>query len=199
MFPNRLWAYRLTKVNVRPAGLTNKNAADALGERAFMFGFRNQKGGPDGGMARLEYNDGVVLKVPVSYTKTGMYAMCNENYPNHSYTCMGDSPYLGEESTAGGFWWSFPASGENIYWHQGDCPLEIVTLPAKVLVDKLAAGASCDCPKTGGDDSSEEAWKSCATCLVALSDSKYIEIWEKAFQDHGSLTTLNGHAAQILV
>lgn len=183
--------------NVLPLGhLTEKNGADVLGERNFMFGFKSLPDRIDGGMARDLYDDGVLLQVPVSYTMTGPYEMCNFDN-NNTYTCRGNSTYVGISGSGDGAWYSFPQAGENTDWHQGDCPAETVTLPVKVVVDELAATGHCNCPKQGADP--EEVWKACAICIVNMSDVNYTRAFLDVFRRGNPLSALETHGAQLIV
>lgn len=198
MYPNHMWAWRISKPDVLPPRLlTEKNAADVLGERNFMFGFKSLPTRVDGGIARDLYDDGVLLQVPVSYTKAGPYAMCNTDANNNTYHCTGSSPYVGIKASSTGEWYSFPEAGENLYWHQGDCPLETVTLPVKVVVDELASSGRCKCPKQGS--APEDLWKACAVCIVNLSDATYTKVFTQAFARQTETRSPLQHVPQMIV
>lgn len=192
--------WRISARNVNPPGaLTEKNAADLFGERSFMFGYKsdNPRLKPSGQVTAGLYDNGVVLQVPVSYSKTGPYAMCNIDYKlgNSTYSCHDNhSPYVG--ATFSG-WYSFPQKGENVYWHQGDCPDEMVTLPVKVVVDWLAAANHCDCPKSGSVKG--DPWDFCAGCILNMTDEKYVDVWTHIFSKGASTTDVKTQGTGIIV
>jgi hypothetical protein len=161
-----------------------------------MFGFKSLPERVDGTMARILYDTGVLLQVPVSYTMTGPYELCNEE-SNGTYTCRGSSPYVGIAGSGGGAWYSFPQAGEGTYWHQGDCPSKTITLPVRAVVDELADAGHCDCPKQGSDP--EEVWKACAVCIVNMSDVSYTSAFLGAFGRPRPLSAPEAHGAQLVV
>jgi len=168
-----------------PNGITNKNAADSLGDMAFIFG---SKGVPTPRGVE-QYYDGIIETVHLSVSSWGDYLQCN--HPDHSsvYTCKCplahtgpcDMKRAGKEQNShsnGHLWYSFPHPGEGKYWdyeHGSGC--ESTEVRASCVIDMLATQAGCP-----GKCSAKNA-QECVKCVNKLSDKEKEHVWDTAIFD----------------
>ena len=151
-------------------GLREHDTADVFGERLYLL---------------QEDTDiepgGVMQKIVANFTgEFGDYERC-ENH-GQGYHCETVDGFR-TPSTVGrldngkvynktaGLWYSFPGFGENVTWLHGD----IVTRTNKCIMTTLAAAGGCNCTTwpIKGD---------CRDCIWKLSDEKYLQAFEEAFQ-----------------
>merc|ERR1719203_1129909 len=116
--------------------------------------------------------------------------MCNHATDPSVYKCMFPSGHT-ETTLAGresnpesresepGWWYSFPAEGENVHWEQvnrGNCSTVRVT--AKCVIDMIADAAGCTC-------NAAEA-TSCGQCVEEkLSVDQRVQLWNSALGSGG--------------
>ena len=176
--------------NGATSGITNKNAADTLGDMAFIFG---SKGVPTPRGVE-QYYDGIVEMVHLSVSSWGDYMQCNHGPHDTKYSCKCPQDHKGvcdmnrpgkEENTHtnGHVWYSFPHAGQGKYWdyehysnHRG---CQNIQIKASCIIDKLAKAAKCP-----GKCSAKTA-KECVTCVNKLSGKEKEHVWDTAVFDGG--------------
>merc|ERR1712232_470764 len=180
--------YHIVPANATP-GVSEKNAADARGDLDFIFGGLLRASG-----VKQYYDTGFVEVVHVSVDEWGPYMKCNHAADSTEYTCSSggifsrnrtETTLAGRESnpesrdSEPGWWYSFPAAGENIHWEQvndGNCSTVRVT--AKCVIDMIADAAGCSC-------TSAEA-TSCGKCVEGkLSVDQRVQLWNSALGSGG--------------
>jgi hypothetical protein len=165
------------------SGITNKNAADTLGDIAFIFG---SKGFPTPRGVEEYYDDGIIATVHLSVSSWGDYLQCNHAPGSATYSCKCpksscDMKRPGKERTNhtnGHIWYSFPHAGQGTYWdydHGSGC--KTVEVKASCVIDHLARKAGCP-----GKCSAKSA-KECVACVHKLSDKQQLYVWDEAIFD----------------
>jgi len=176
----------VTVYNIRAqnatGGISNKNAADELGDMSFIFGSRgNPK--PRG---VTQYYDGIIQMVFVSVTDWGDYLQCEHAPGSTEYTCkcnlwtkVCNHQKAGKENNAINDhhnWYSFPTAGQGIYWdYESGAGCETVEVTSSCVIRALAIAAGC----TGQCDSADNA-NACTTCVHKLSDQQKLDVWNSA-------------------
>lgn len=181
-------------------GVTNKNAADTLGDLSFIFGAAGypQPRGVE------NYYQGIVEMnhMGVPENSWGDFLQCNHpendyiNYKcvcptyngNKQQGCNLEKPGRMRNSHSGNnLWYSFPANGEGKYWAynpetpKGCRPIQI---QAKCVIDLLAQKAIGRAPGCDGSCSPATSAK-CAGCVNRLSDEEKRKVWDNAIWDGG--------------
>lgn len=194
----RIHTYNIRAATTGP-GVTNKNAADSLGDMAFIFG---GSGYPEPRGVK-QYYDGILEMNHLSVSSFGDFLQCNHPEGSSVYTCkcplyhdngkncdMARPGKIQNSHSNNHVWYSFPAAGKGKYWdyenennHNGGC--RKLFLHAKCIIDNLAAkaksagkkykGAACSgkCNPNSPDE--------CANCVIALSDTEKKSVWDNAF------------------
>jgi len=199
-----LHGIRIHVYNIRAAttgsGVTNKNAADSLGDMAFIFG---GSGYPEPRGVK-QYYDGIIEMNHLSVSSFGDFLQCNHPEGSSVYTCkcplyhdggkncdMNRPGKIQNSHSNNHVWYSFPATGKNKYWdyegekeHNGEC--RKLYLHAKCIIDNLAAKAASAGKKFKGKACSGKCSavtyaEECANCVIALSDTEKRAVWDKAF------------------
>lgn len=180
-FQNRVRVYHIMDKNAEK-GLTDKNAADAVGDMTFIFGAPGGGGGGPRGCER--YFDGIVEAVWVSVTEWGSYQMCN--HVNNVYSCKTRSglkdtqnrPGRTGTDDTGGIWFSWNKAGEGKWWkdEHSQCPREIK--PSSEVITTIGKELGCDC-------SSHSKCTSCAKCVTSKSVNEKRAAWVKIWGDPG--------------
>jgi len=156
------------------SGVTNRNAADTLGDFAFIFG---AKGYPTPRGVQQYYN-GVIEMRHVSVSSWGDYLQCNHPKGSTTYTCKCPKAHSGKcdmhragkeksSHTDGHVWYSFPKAGEGKYWsYENGKGCDSIIVHASCVIKKLAAAAGC-----GGQCDDPKNAKKCTTCVDWLLGS----------------------------
>jgi len=164
-------------------GVTNKNAADTLGDISFIFGSR---GIPEPRGVVRYYNDGVIEMNHMSVSSWGDYLQCNHPDGSTTYSCKCPKDHKGScdmkragkqqnSHSDGHLWYSFPNAGKGTYWdyeHGSGC--KAIRVTAKCVIDRLATEAGCP-----GKCSTKTA-TACVTCVNKLSDKKKEHVWDES-------------------
>merc|ERR1712054_136329 len=162
------------------AGVTNKNAADTLGDFAFIFGSR----GVPTPRGVKQYWNGIIEVNHVSVSSWGSYLQCNHKKGSTKYKCR--CPILkfwtchmkkaGKESnshTNGHTWCSFPHAGQHKYWdYETGKGCENIEVRSSCVIKKLAKKAACPNSCTGPSSASK-----CVKCVNKLSDQVKESVW----------------------
>lgn len=179
---NRLHVYNILSKHATN-GVTNKNAADTLGDMAFIFG---SSGVPTPRGVEEYYDDGIISMNHLSISSWGDYLQCNHPDGSTTYSCKCpkdnrwpcDMERAGKEQgshTNGHIWYSFPHAGQHTYWdyeHGSGC--ESIQVRASCVIDALASKAGCP-----GKCSSNNA-KECVNCVNKLPDKDKEHVWDWA-------------------
>lgn len=171
-------------------GVTNKNAADTLGDLSFIFG---AKGFPEPRGVEQYYDSGIVQTVHLSVSSWGDYLQCNHDDskpPVYSCKCPKDHKGDCDMSRAGrynsshsdyNYWYSFPHSGQGKYWdYEWGKGCQAIEVHASCIIDRLAKDAGCP-----GICSPKNAAK-CVSCVNKLSDLRKEHVWDVAVFGDGS-------------
>lgn len=171
-------------------GITNKNAADSLGDIAFIFGST----GVPTPRGIEEYYDGIVEMAHLSVSSWGDYLQCNHPDGSTVYSCKCPAAHSGacdmkrpgkeqNSHSNGHLWYSFPHAGQGKYWdyehfgeHRG---CRRMAFHASCVIDNLAKKAGCKIkcsPKTASE---------CVTCVNKLSSEDKLKVWDDAIWDGG--------------
>lgn len=170
-------------------GVDNKNAADALGDMAFIFGTLGYPL-PRGVQ---EYWDGVIEVNHISLDKWGAYQRCNHASGSTVYHCTKECPWWHPVCDAGmpgkrrsthtnfHAWYSFPAKGKGKYWdYETGKGCERSQVEAKCVIKKLAEAAGCPDACAGPNDSYK-----CALCMVRAGGQTKLKAWNDAIHGGG--------------
>jgi len=186
------------------SGITNKNAADALGDIAFIFG---AKGFPEPRGVENYYEDGIIEMNHMSVSSWGDFLQCNHPDGSTVYTCkcplyhsggtgcdMERAGQIQNSHSNGHMWYSFPQAGEGKYWDY-EHPDEKrgcrkLQFHAKCIIDALAEKAAAKGIKHKGQKctgkcSAIKYKDECADCVVQLSDSDKRSVWDKMVWEGG--------------
>jgi len=181
----RLHVYHIMADDAQ-SGITEKNAADALGDMAFIFGGR---GFPTPRGVLQYYDHGIVQVNHLSVSSWGDFLQCNHPTGSTVYTCQCPKDHQGscDMERAGkvrnshsdyNWWYSFPKAGEGKYWdyeHGSGC--ESIEIHASCAIDLLAKEAGCP-----GKCSAKTA-PECVTCVNKLSDDRKHQVFNSAIFD----------------
>jgi len=185
--------YNICGKDAAQDGLSNKNAADTIGELAFIFGRIGTHTGPRG--LRDYYESGVIQIVHVAVDEWGAYLQCN--HTGKTYHCGFDPdvkrPHHADKVHAGreknwhsvGYWYSFPKAGRNIHWmqgHGGDEHCGLKVKKAKCVLDRMIESRGCD-RKQCTSKHERDLWK-CAACMKSHGFDKLQEHWDHAVWQH---------------
>jgi len=166
-----------------PHGVTNKNAADTLGDISFIFG---SQGFPAPRGVESYYDGGVIEMNHLSISSWGDYLQCNHPDGSTVYSCKCPKDHTGScdmerpgkqqnSHSDGHLWYSFPTAGKGHYWdyeHGTGC--KAIRVTAKCVIDRLATEAGCP-----GKCSTKTA-TACVTCVNKLSDKKKEHVWDES-------------------
>lgn len=167
-YPTAFHAFKMFFDTERES-VANRNAADMKGIMSLIHGGGGAKGQvSDAWGLKRYYNDkGRIMIVYVSVTSFGEYESCNAEHPSvpnsphscHVCTkskddCCCSAPPLPVNATSapkagrlqatytgGGYWYSFNKDGEDVTWHQHECPNHSGTMTH--FIEKLAQTAGC--------------------------------------------------------
>jgi len=176
-------------------GVVNKDAADSLGDLAFIFGsagFPSPRG-------VIDYYNGVIEMNHISVSSWGDYLQCNHD-DKFVYSCKCPKDHTGacDMNRAGQVqnshsnnhvWYSFPKSGQGKYWDmEKSTPkrgCRRIRIEAKCVIDQLAEAAKAKgfAGCTGTCD--PKAPDPCVKCVNKLTDAEKKAIWDKAIWDGG--------------
>lgn len=166
------------------SGISNKNAADTLGDIAFIFGSR---GVPTPRGVEQYYDDGIISMNRLSVSSWGSYLQCNHPHGSTKYTCKCpkyhvwgpcDMKRAGKEQnshTNGHVWYSFPEAGKGTYWdyeHGRGCGS--IQVRASCVINALAKKAGCP-----GKCNAHNA-KACVRCVNKLTNAQKEHVWDRA-------------------
>jgi len=168
-----------------PSGVTNKNAGDVQGDLNFIFGSPGESGASARGCYRY-YNSGIVSRNYVTiFDPMGAYQHCNHD-SRGKYTCDGNTPNAGyqHDTHTGGFWYSFPSSGEGKYWSLTDYFGHVVAqdIEASQMIQSIGKAARCDCSSISVSRDSCSSCAKCVMAVVARNPESIEKAWMSSFQ-----------------
>jgi len=176
-------------------GVTNKNAADSLGDMAFIFG---GKGFPQPRGVEQYYDSGIVQTIHLSVSSWGDFLQCNHDDGSTVYKCKCPSDHKGtcDMEHAGrrnnshsnyNWWYSFPHAGQGKYWdYEYGHGCQAIEVHASCVIDRLAKDAGCP-----GICSPKNSAK-CVDCVNKLSDKRKEHVWDTAVFGDGSADRKGG-------
>lgn len=178
----RLHVYNI-KAREAAEGVSEKNAADTLGDFAFIFGSR---GVPSPRGVKQYFDSGVIELNHISVSSWGDYQQCNHAPGSTKYHCACPVQKLwcerikagkvSNSHTNGHIWYSFPAAGEGKYWdYEKGAGCERIRVTAKCVIQRLASAAGCphDCASSRTADR-------CVKCVGKLSEKEQEHVWDEA-------------------
>jgi len=199
----RVHAYHIASKDAS-SGVTNKNAADPLGDIAFIFG---GAGFPEPRGVESYYDEGIIEMNHISVSSWGDFLQCNHPDGSTDYTCkcplfhsgghgcdMDRAGQIQNSHSNGHTWYSFPRAGEGKYWdyeHPDDSRgCRKLQFHAQCVIDNLAQkaadkGKTYKGKKCSGKCSAIKYKDECAACVVQLSDTDKHDVWDKMVWDGG--------------